>query len=323
VRPQDRPQTEAQFRALLDADLPAPPTAALVPVTTSPVSHEPFAGTEQYSFSTVPGTLQPVLATQLLARAPAESVLPADAADSMASGFAGSTGPASLSPMAPDSISPASRVARRTEDPRPQASRLPLVVVVLLIVALGVGVALFWVMRPHGFAGSEKPVGEAASAVAAPLAAPAPAASPPAASAVALPSAASASLPAASMGPAASSIGAPVVVEPVPPMAASAGEIVRPAAGSVPAPASSGAPGDGREASTATSHEASTPTTAPIPSTRPRREPATAAHVETPQARSETPRRPAAGARCSDILQKASLEPLTAEEAAYLKRECR
>jgi serine/threonine protein kinase len=28
-------------------------------------------------------------------------------------------------------------------------------------------------------------------------------------------------------------------------------------------------------------------------------------------------------ARCSDILQKASLEPLTAEEAAYLKRECR
>ena len=29
------------------------------------------------------------------------------------------------------------------------------------------------------------------------------------------------------------------------------------------------------------------------------------------------------GARCSDILQKASLEPLTASEAAYLKRECR
>jgi hypothetical protein len=29
------------------------------------------------------------------------------------------------------------------------------------------------------------------------------------------------------------------------------------------------------------------------------------------------------GARCSDILQKASLEPLTAAEAEYLKRECR
>ena len=29
------------------------------------------------------------------------------------------------------------------------------------------------------------------------------------------------------------------------------------------------------------------------------------------------------GAKCSDILQKASLEPLTASEAAYLKKECR
>ena len=29
------------------------------------------------------------------------------------------------------------------------------------------------------------------------------------------------------------------------------------------------------------------------------------------------------GARCSDILQKASLEPLTEGEAIYLKRECR
>jgi hypothetical protein len=28
-------------------------------------------------------------------------------------------------------------------------------------------------------------------------------------------------------------------------------------------------------------------------------------------------------ARCSDILQKASLEPLTADEAAFLRRECR
>jgi hypothetical protein len=31
----------------------------------------------------------------------------------------------------------------------------------------------------------------------------------------------------------------------------------------------------------------------------------------------------AASERCSDILQKASLESLTADEAAYLKRECR
>ena len=40
-----------------------------------------------------------------------------------------------------------------------------------------------------------------------------------------------------------------------------------------------------------------------------------------PATRSAAPR--SSGARCSDILQKASLEPLAAEEAAYLKRECR
>jgi len=55
-----------------------------------------------------------------------------------------------------------------------------------------------------------------------------------------------------------------------------------------------------------------------------RREPRIEARIE-PRAEPATiaaPRR-ASGARCSDILQKASLEPLTAEEAAYLKRECR
>ena len=36
-----------------------------------------------------------------------------------------------------------------------------------------------------------------------------------------------------------------------------------------------------------------------------------------------TPNRGMKPVRCSDILQRASLEPLTAEEAAYLRRECR
>jgi hypothetical protein len=35
------------------------------------------------------------------------------------------------------------------------------------------------------------------------------------------------------------------------------------------------------------------------------------------------PSRSSINARCSDILQKASLEPLTASEADYLRRECR
>jgi hypothetical protein len=58
---------------------------------------------------------------------------------------------------------------------------------------------------------------------------------------------------------------------------------------------------------------------------RPRREPA---RVEPPVESRPSPGYPSAyppakGTRCSDILQKGSLEPLTAEEAAYLKRECR
>ena len=57
---------------------------------------------------------------------------------------------------------------------------------------------------------------------------------------------------------------------------------------------------------------------------RPRREspaPARADNAAVPKP--AAPRAPTVSARCSDILQKASLEPLTATEAAYLKRECR
>jgi hypothetical protein len=59
--------------------------------------------------------------------------------------------------------------------------------------------------------------------------------------------------------------------------------------------------------------------------TRPRREPVrTESPVEARPSPGYAPTYPSSrGARCSDILQKASLEPLTAEEAAYLKRECR
>ena len=50
------------------------------------------------------------------------------------------------------------------------------------------------------------------------------------------------------------------------------------------------------------------------------------AHLETSPsaaARDKPTRSAGVQSRCSDILQKASLEPLTGEEAAYLKRECR
>jgi len=46
-----------------------------------------------------------------------------------------------------------------------------------------------------------------------------------------------------------------------------------------------------------------------------------AAHTDAPVVKPATT--PGVQAKCSDILQKASLEPLTADEAAFLRRECR
>jgi serine/threonine protein kinase len=302
VRPQDRPQNEAQFRALLDADLPAPPRPT--PPPAPPLSHEPFAGTELHSYATVPGTLLPVMATQLLARAPADSVLPADApdsahADSAHSDFASASGPASLASMPADSFLPSSTGVLPRTEASVRSSRGPLLVVALVIAALGLGVALFWVLQPRD-GGALKSPAEAAPAVASPA--------PPAASAqVPAPASAVVQPPAMVPAPASATLASPaassVVVPAIPAIAEPA---ARTAASAVVLPR----------------HDIVSPAPASTPA-RPRRE-ATTPHVEPPaEAKAEAPRRATNGARCSDILQKASLEPLTAEEAAYLKRECR
>ena len=78
------------------------------------------------------------------------------------------------------------------------------------------------------------------------------------------------------------------------------------------------------ERATVDGEAASGVATAPPRPARPRREappPARADNAAVPKP--AAPLAPAVSARCSDILQKASLEPLTATEAAYLKRECR
>ncbi len=67
------------------------------------------------------------------------------------------------------------------------------------------------------------------------------------------------------------------------------------------------------------------PSPAPAVAPKPKREPRTAPAepAARPAPEHATPTNAAATrARCSDILQKASLEPLTASEAAYLRREC-
>jgi len=81
-------------------------------------------------------------------------------------------------------------------------------------------------------------------------------------------------------------------------------------------------------ASTALPPPAPTPASAPAPTPAP--PPAASAPTRTaPAPAAPKPRAAVAaptearGAKCSDILQKASLEPLTASETAYLKRECR
>ena len=96
-----------------------------------------------------------------------------------------------------------------------------------------------------------------------------------------------------------------------------------------------------RPAEAAVSNPASAPVARSAPSSVSRpasasvKKPAPAAEARPRTPPPEAPTRPDAerpaatanpsvtGARCSDILQKASLEPLTAGEAAYLKRECR
>ena len=100
-----------------------------------------------------------------------------------------------------------------------------------------------------------------------------------------------------------------------------------------PAPASSAAPASSVPSATTATEAAVTTTMPTVDSTpsvstsapRPRRAtPAARVQPEPDTARETTPvPHRASSTRCSDILQKASLEPLTAEEAAYLKKECR
>ncbi len=307
VKPQDRPQSEAQFRALLDADLPAvapaPPSSGY-----GTLSHEAFATTEERGYSTVPGTLTPVLATQLLARSP-EPLMPATQA-----GADVAMPPTELQTQ----ISPHPDEADWQALPEPvpaapmaavagkrQGAMLGLA---LVLVAAGLGIGAYFWVQPRGDGGATPAVPAASAAVV-------PVLPPPA-------------LPVAS---------APVVASAPAPTTASASAAAIPIAPptriDVPAPASAAASTPFVEVKPAIVEPRREPprpvVEPPIRETKPvvvepakaRREPA---RIEPPaETKPAAPRYPGGGYRCSDILQKASLEPLTSEEAAYLKRECR
>ena len=252
LKPQDRPQSVAEFRALMDdPHFVAPP---IEPAVTAPVDLD-----LSLDFPPTPPT--PMTPTKV-------------------------AGPPSRTPSAP----PAPATAR----PLPSAAglraslatrqRLSLLVAALALLALlGLGYSLYRDSQggaPDTGREVERPAAAPASAVALPTPLPMPA------------------TPALAPAPAA--------VEPAASGAAPVPELAGQAA-PASAPASSGS-------------AAPAPQPKPLPATGPPRPPRPA-----PGPAAET--RPAApspadAARCSDILKKGSLEPLTAAETAFLRRHC-
>ena len=304
VRPADRPQTERQFRALLDAGRPppSPPARAAIPVVApamraDPAAHEP---------------------TQVQPRGAAPAAVAGARAASAESGAAAATASAR----------------------RPKGRWLGFG----LLGAAVLAAALLGVLRlrggsmPAGRAASAPPVSAAASTVNAvppvrPVAidrpppvegsrASAPAAHTPVAQ-VPVPQVPTAQVPTAQVPTAqVPTAQVPTAQVPATELPAEQGRheaAPLTAARSRTAPAAAGAGIEPQaDAAAATAKDAAS---RPPRTPRPRREsvPARSEATETVAAPHAAP----SGTRCSDILQKASLEPLTAAETAYLKKECR
>ena len=371
VRPSERPQDAAQFRALLDADR----GGSVAPQASAPGMlqlRESIGEIPDRVVTAVPRQLVPILATEIYVRpleltvpapdaAPVEArrddvaALPASEPDADSGSHEATQlmprptpaeteardpaprltafAPTLLQPRAapvpmaaptfmpsapapsvdPRSSFPAESVAAdtppaSTSAPAPQAvgavaaqrrGLATTVVVTLLVVAIGAVAVWAWQGR------DAEPAARATMAVPPPGIATRPTSpdSATASTAATTPAAPRSATAATTATPAAADLASAPVSMPVPLPAASA-PIAGPIATPTPRPT------------------AATPATA----SRPRHEPTpTRAQTEPDTVReaSPAPHRPGAGARCSDILQKASLEPLTAEEAAYLKRECR
>ena len=121
------------------------------------------------------------------------------------------------------------------------------------------------------------------------------------------------------------STAAPVAI---PAVGATTETVAQPAASAAGMPMIDEAPAPSDAAATATAPPppiATAPGPDPAPPARPKREPRHAATAEAaPGIDKPNPANAAVTrSRCSDILQKASLEPLTSAEATFLKRECR
>jgi hypothetical protein len=285
VRPQDRPQTEAQFRALLDEPVAAP-VMPVVPVTSTlaAVSVAPIAPVVPPPLRSAPALEDVPTRIVRVARTVPPGLPPRAEVPS--------TGPSAPAPTAAHAAHAALPSVATEPDtapalPKPQRStrRMPIYVAGAICMIAVIAAGLYFFEQRAG---------------------PQPRATPPSASLSATATPASASVSIAAPAPAATST-PPLVVEAPEPRA----ETPVTSVNAVPPP------------------DANTPAHV-------RREPAL--RDSTPRAYSEPPTpRPAAAlrpaatptrdagvrARCSDILQKASLEPLTGAEAEFLRRECR
>ncbi len=303
LRPNDRPQDVAAFRRLMEGRMtPAGPPPAFASTYSAPlelVLPEP--------------TSPPVVATPAVAQAPVLAISPTPAA---APAFEAPT-PASTAVPVPAAVTawppltspplPAPSPATSAMPP-PPAAALPGAAsprhrkAAAYAIAALIGVAVLGAVgyfsgraRPPVAASEPVPVPSmTAPAVPAPAPAATPAAEPMPSPAVAAPAMPAAPPVAAPAEP------SPVVPEPAPPPTIK--PAVPPVAKAAPAPIVK-------------------PAAPPEP--RPRPPPSEAAPRTDTERPAPTANPSVTGSRCSDILQKASLEPLTASEAVYLKRECR
>ena len=306
LRPKDRPQDVAQWRAMLDAALPRPPVPA--PAAAPPVSPPP-----------PPPPLPPAPAPRPIDAAPRAVASPALPAARPAAPMPMPMPMPVPVPVRPDPdptpfAAAPDEFAWSPDDAPPPARRpasrqgLKLLGAAVVLAALAATPLLF-TMQPD----------EDTSTAAPPPPAPdLPAATPPAAAAPQAPAIEPEPVPAPVATP------APVADTPAPAVTA------EPPA-SAPAPVTV-APAPVRSEPAATPAPPVQPRAAPAQppavATRPAPKPAPRPAAEKtgeppPRAQNLPPKTEANSSKCSDILQKASLEALTADETAYLRKECR
>ena len=295
LRPRDRPQDVAAFRLLFDgqavADSGRSPLdfvssfGSLLEPSNDPTELPTHPDPPPKHEWTVPDeTPQPSIIEKIAPSAKKPAPAAADVAR------APRRTPA-VAPAAP--ASPASRKAAAVEAPKPvrdePARRGPIVAGAVLVGVAALAAGGWYLMQRDGASEATAP---AMTSAPSPAPLPAPVAAPPPVPAAAPP--ATATIP-----PAAEPSPAPAPV-PVP----------------APAPARvAPAPAPGFEA-------AAPPPPVAKPKREPRAAPAEPAARPAPSDQATPTNAAATRAKCSDILQKASLEPLTASEAAYLRREC-